>query len=80
LAESTYRPEVLGGVGVKGFWEFKGYRNPVLVSSTDGVGTKLKLASALKKYDTVGIDIVNHCINDISFGELSRFSFWTTLP
>jgi len=65
-ARSTYRPEVLSGVGFfGGLFEFKGYREPVLVSSVDGVGTKLKLASALGKHDTVGIDIVNHCVNDI---------------
>lgn len=46
-------------------YDFKGYRNPVLVSSTDSVGTKVKIAVALGKYDTVGVDIVNHCINDI---------------
>jgi len=65
-ARSTHRPEVLSGMGFfGGLFEFKGYQQPVLVSSVDGVGTKLKLASALGKHDTVGIDIVNHCVNDI---------------
>ena len=66
LARSTLRPEVLGGVGFfGGLFEFKGYRQPVLVSSVDGVGTKIKIASALGKHDSIGIDIVNHCVNDI---------------
>ncbi len=66
LAQGTLRPEVLSGVGFfSGLFEFKGYRQPVLVSSVDGVGTKLKIASALDKHDSVGIDIVNHCVNDI---------------
>ncbi len=66
LAHTTLRPEVLSGVGFfGGLFEFKGYKEPVLVSSVDGVGTKLKITSALAKYDTVGIDIVNHCVNDI---------------
>jgi len=65
-ARSTLRPEVLSGVGFfGGLFEFKGYKEPVLVSSVDQVGTKLKIANALAKHDTVGIDIVNHCVNDI---------------
>ncbi|MDD4875731.1 MAG: phosphoribosylformylglycinamidine cyclo-ligase [Dehalococcoidales bacterium] len=65
-ARSTHRPEVLSNIGFfGGLFEFKGYQHPVLVSSVDGVGTKLKLAAVLDKHDTVGIDIVNHCINDI---------------
>jgi len=65
-ARSTLRPEVLSGVGFfGGLFEFKGYHQPVLVSSTDSVGTKLKIACALGKHDTIGIDIVNHCVNDI---------------
>jgi len=65
-ARSTLRPEVLSDIGFfGGFFEIKGYREPVLVSSTDGVGTKLKIARVLGKHDTVGIDLVNHCVNDI---------------
>lgn len=66
IAHSTLRPEVLSGVGFfGGLFELKGYKEPVLVSSVDGVGTKLRIALALDTYDTVGIDIVNHCVNDI---------------
>ena len=65
-ARSTLSPEVLAGFGFfGGLFEFKGYHQPVLVSSVDGVGTKLKIASALAKHDTIGIDLVNHCVNDI---------------
>jgi phosphoribosylformylglycinamidine cyclo-ligase len=65
-ARATFTPGVLSDVGFfGGLFELKGYREPVLVSSTDGVGTKLKIACALGKHDTVGIDIVNHCTNDI---------------
>ena len=65
-AQSTLRPEVLSDLGFfGGLFEFKGYQQPVLVSSVDGVGTKLKIACALAKHDTIGIDIVNHCVNDI---------------
>ncbi len=57
---------MLAGPGLfGGLFELKGFKQPVLVSSVDGVGTKLKIAAALDMYDTVGIDIVNHCVNDI---------------
>jgi phosphoribosylformylglycinamidine cyclo-ligase len=66
LAQSTFRPEVLTDIGLfGGMFQFKGYKKPILVSSVDGVGTKLKIASLLNRHDTVGIDLVNHCINDI---------------
>ena len=66
IARSTSRSEVLTDIGLFGsMFEFKGYSQPVLVSSVDGVGTKLKIASLLDEHDTVGIDLVNHCINDI---------------
>jgi len=65
-ARSTFSPDVLADIGLFGsMFEFKGYSEPVLVSSVDGVGTKLKIASLLDKHDTVGIDLVNHCVNDI---------------
>ena len=67
LARRTMRPEVLGGIG--GFGALceipKKYRHPVLVSGTDGVGTKLKLAFALGRHDTVGIDLVAMSVNDV---------------
>ncbi|MCJ7763744.1 MAG: AIR synthase related protein, partial [Dehalococcoidales bacterium] len=57
---------MLAGPGLfGGLFEFKGFKQPVLASSVDGVGTKLKIADALNKHDTIGIDIVNHCVNDI---------------
>ncbi len=64
--KSTLGPEVLAGPGLfGGLFELKGYKSPVLASSVDGVGTKLKIAESLDKYGTVGVDIVNHCVNDI---------------
>src|SRR3982750_1162300 len=67
LARRTLRPEVLAGIG--GFGALcelpKKYRNPVLVSGTEGVGTKLKLAFALGRHDTVGIDLVAMSVNDV---------------
>ena len=65
---STYRKGVLGDIGAFGAFfdaRFKGYRSPVLVSSVDGVGTKLMIAQLMDKHDTVGQDLVNHCVNDI---------------
>ena len=66
---ATRRPEMLspiGGFGGLFQIDLSRYRNPVMVSSIDGVGTKLMIAAMMQKYDTVGFDIVNHCINDIS--------------
>jgi phosphoribosylformylglycinamidine cyclo-ligase len=69
LLASTHRREVLGKVGGFGglfALDMKRYREPVLVSSVDGVGTKLKIAFAMKRHDTIGQDLVNHCVNDIA--------------
>jgi phosphoribosylformylglycinamidine cyclo-ligase len=67
LARATFRPEVLGGIGAfAGFVQVPaGYREPVLVSSTDGVGTKLKVAFMADRHDTVGIDLVAMGVNDL---------------
>jgi phosphoribosylformylglycinamidine cyclo-ligase len=64
-ARTTFRREVIGSEFFGSMFQLQEYREPVLVSSTDGVGTKLKIASLLGKNDTVGMDIVNHCVNDI---------------
>lgn len=66
--KSTYSQSVLGDVGLFGaFYDvrFKRYKSPVLVSSVDGVGTKLLIAQMMDKHDTIGQDLVNHCVNDI---------------
>ena len=67
VAKATTRPEVVGGLG--GFGALcripTGYKSPLLVSGTDGVGTKLKLALQLERHDTIGIDLVAMCVNDL---------------
>ncbi|MBD2341340.1 phosphoribosylformylglycinamidine cyclo-ligase [Calothrix sp. FACHB-156] len=67
LVHSTFRKEVLGGLGGFGgcFQLPGGFKEPVLVSGTDGVGTKLKIAQVLNRHDTVGIDLVAMCVNDV---------------
>src|SRR6266542_6158260 len=66
---ATYGPEVLAGIGAFGGLfdasQLKAMQSPVLVASTDGVGTKTKVAARLNRWDTIGRDLVNHCINDI---------------
>jgi len=67
LVKRTSRPEVMGGLGgFGGLFDLSGrYKEPVLVSGTDGVGTKLKLAQILNRHDTIGIDLVGMCVNDV---------------
>lgn len=69
LVKKTFNHNVLSGIGNFGAFykiDLKKYKKPVFVSSIDGVGTKLKIASALRKFDTIGEDLVNHCVNDIA--------------
>lgn len=69
LVRQTHEPQVLGKIGGFGGLfraSFPGMREPVLVASVDGVGTKLKIAFAMDKHDTVGVDLVNHCVDDIA--------------
>ena len=68
LAQSTFTPGVLSDIGsFGGLYQLRGdsFQEPVLVSSADGVGTKLKVAFMTARHDTVGADLVNHCVNDI---------------
>ena len=67
LARSTFHDKVLTDIGSFGAgFRLTGWKTPVLVSSADGVGTKLKLAFMTGRHDTVGEDLVNHCVNDIA--------------
>src|SRR5215472_7757951 len=69
FVRQTHGPQVLGKIGGLGGLfraSFPGMRAPVVVGSVDGVGTKLKIAFALDKHDTIGADLVNHCVNDIA--------------
>jgi len=67
MARKTFTPSVLTDIGsFGGGYLLQGWRNPVLVSSADGVGTKLKLAFLTGRHDTIGEDLVNHCVNDIA--------------
>jgi phosphoribosylformylglycinamidine cyclo-ligase len=69
VVRRTHGPQVLGKIGGFGGLfraSFPGMRDPVLVASVDGVGTKLKVAFAMDKHDTIGADLVNHCVNDIA--------------
>ncbi|MEM6754976.1 MAG: phosphoribosylformylglycinamidine cyclo-ligase [Cyanobacteria bacterium P01_C01_bin.38] len=67
LVHSTFRKEVIGGLGgFGGCFELPGgYKQPVLISGTDGVGTKLKIANIVNRHDTIGIDLVAMCVNDV---------------
>ena len=78
---STFTPGVLGDVGGFGGLfqpDLSGYREPVLVASTDGVGTKLKVAFDTGRHDSCGADLVNHCVNDILVQGAKALFFLTT--
>jgi len=69
IVKKTFTNAVLSGIGNFGAFykpDFTKYKDPILVSSVDGVGTKLKIAAAMGIYDTIGEDLVNHCVNDIA--------------
>ncbi len=67
LARATFTPSVLTGIGSFGaMYALEGYKKPVLISSADGVGTKLKVAQLANRHTTIGEDLVNHCVNDIA--------------
>ena len=82
IAKSTTRPGVLAGLGGFGAMfeiPLDRYDNPVLVSGTDGVGTKLMVAEMLNKHDTIGIDLVAMCVKILLFKVQSPYFFWTIM-
>ena len=79
----TNRPGVVGGIGgFGGLFDLAslGYKEPVLISGTDGVGTKLVVAKMAGKHSTIGIDCVAMCVNDIAAQARNRCSSWITSP
>lgn len=83
MVRSTFSERVLTDIGHFGaFYDasFPMYEHPVLVSSVDGVGTKLKVAFLMNRHDTVGEDLVNHCVNDILVCGAAPFTLWITSP
>ena len=80
--KSTFRPEVLSGLGGFGglfALDIKKFKEPVLVSGTDGVGTKLKIAFMMDKHNTIGIDCTAICVNDLICSEQSLSFSWIIL-
>src|SRR5579863_1242901 len=76
LARKTFTPAVLTDIGsFGGGYSLRGYKDPVLVSSADGVGTKLKLAFLTGRHSSIGEDLVNHCVNDIAVQGASPLFF-----
>jgi len=80
-ARSTFSRGVLTDIGsFGGGYLLSGWKRPVLVSSADGVGTKLRIAFLTGRHNTIGEDLVNHCVNDIAVQGAIPLSFWTTSP
>jgi phosphoribosylformylglycinamidine cyclo-ligase len=78
LARETFTRGVLTDIGTFGAcYSLAGWKKPVLISSADGVGTKIKVAFLTGRHDTVGEDLVNHCVNDIAVQGARRCSSWT---